>query len=193
MYKLLLFSGGIYKFSEFEEFIEDIGGFIVKIDSFKISRGMYFLAEEIKVLLVAPSVEIEELMIFAKNIKGSIEKIDVEDIEKEKIILLFEIYKNLKINETLSFLNDIVNILKNKTDFISLDGFEIDKTFFNNEMEYCRNFSNNQKENNENNEEFIEYTNINEIIYELLDILEKMKIIEKIIKETSFEYKISLK
>ncbi|WP_225370597.1 methyl-coenzyme M reductase family protein [Methanobrevibacter arboriphilus] len=42
MYELLLFTGGIYKFNEFKEFIDDLGGLIIEMESFKISRGMYF-------------------------------------------------------------------------------------------------------------------------------------------------------
>jgi len=91
MYKLLLFTGGIYKFNEFEEFIEDIGGLIIQIDSFKINRGMYFLSEEIKVLIIVPSEEENELKTIAKQIKGNIKTIAMKESEIEKIVLIFEI------------------------------------------------------------------------------------------------------
>ncbi|WP_042704343.1 methyl-coenzyme M reductase family protein [Methanobrevibacter arboriphilus] len=54
MYELLLFTGGIYKFNEFKEFIDDLGGLIIEMESFKVSRGMYFLSEEVKVLILVP-------------------------------------------------------------------------------------------------------------------------------------------
>ncbi len=182
MYKLLLFSGGVYKFDEFKEFIEDIGGIIVKIDSFEINRGMYFLSEEIKVILLVPSMDYDDIFSLAKNIKGNLEEIDMGSTDKEKVILIFEIYKNLKINESLD-LKELIHLIKNNQDFISINGFKIDKKFFHDEMGYCKEFSKNQEK--------CEYNTIKDIIKELLDIMEKMKLIEKRKKETLWKYKLT--
>ena len=164
MYELLLFTGGVYKFDEFKEFIEDIGGLIVQINSLEISRGMYFLSEEIKVLLIVPSKEENELKVIAKQIKGNIKTIAMKESEIEKIVLIFEIYKNLKINESMD-LKTIIHYLKSNQDFIKLE-------------EECK------FENICNYNEFIEK------ILELLFIMEKMKIIVKIEKKENYEYKL---
>lgn len=165
MYKLLLFTGGVYKFNEFKEFIEDIGGLIVQMNSLEISRGMYFLSEEIKVLIIVPSEEEMELKAIAKEIKGNVKTIKIKESEIEKIVLIFEIYKNMKTNESMD-LKTIIHYLKNNQEFIKLE-------------EECK------FENICNYEEFLEK------IVELLFIMEEMKIIEKIEKEENYEYKLT--
>ena len=167
MYKLLLFTGGVYKFNEFEEFVEDIGGLIVQIESLKISRSMYFLSEEIKVLIIIPSKEENELKTLAKQIKGNIKTIDMKESEIEKIVLIFEIYKNLKTNEYMD-LKTIIHYLKNNQDFIKL------------EEEYKF-------------ENICNYDEFKEKIFELLYIMEEMKIIERIRKKEIYEYKLKTK
>lgn len=49
MYQIMIYSGGLYKFDEFVEFIDDLGGLVLKRDKFYISRGEYFLSEEINI------------------------------------------------------------------------------------------------------------------------------------------------
>jgi len=164
MYKLLLFTGGVYKFNEFKEFIEDIGGLIVQMDSFEINRGMYFLSEEIKVLIIVPSDEENELKAIVKQIKGNIKTIAIKESEIEKIVLIFEIYKNLKTNEFMD-LTTIIHCLKNNQDFVKIEGT-------------CK-FEN-----------ICNYNEFKEKILELLFIMEKMKIIVKIEKKDNYEYKL---
>lgn len=43
MYKILVYSGGVYRFEEVLECVEDIGGIVLKRDEFNISRGSYFI------------------------------------------------------------------------------------------------------------------------------------------------------
>ncbi|ADP77635.1 Protein of unknown function UCP019164 [Methanothermus fervidus DSM 2088] len=92
MYELVLFTGGVYKYDEFEEFIEDIGGLILRQDKFEVHRGIYFLREEIKALTLVPECEIDKVKKFAKNLKGEIETIDVEDEVKEKSLWCLAVY-----------------------------------------------------------------------------------------------------
>ncbi|MEA4957664.1 hypothetical protein SDC9_08626 [bioreactor metagenome] len=163
MYELLLFTGGVYKFNEFKEFIEDIGGLIIEMESFKISRGIYFLSEEINVLILAPVGEKEEIEFFAKNIKGSIEQVKMEEKESEKVIIIFEIYKKLKINK-LSSIDEIVANLIDNNEFIKI--------------------KNRKNEITINKEEFLEK------ITNLLILMEEMEIIKRIEKEKTSYFKI---
>ncbi len=167
MYELLLFTGGVYKFDEFGEFIDDIGGLIIEMESFKVSRGMYFLSEEIKVLLIVPEKEISEIENYAKNVKGNIESVLMKDEEIEKTILIFEIYKNCKINQGTTK-EKLLTHLSSNPDFIQIKEFNISTPH--------------------------EKEDFSEKISELLTLMEEMNILEKITSESKDDfYKISLK
>lgn len=163
MYELLLFTGGIYKFDEFKEFIDDIGGLIVEMESFKVSRGMYFLSEEMKVLIIAPEEEKELIKDFAKKIKVNIEPVLMEDKEIEKVILIFEIHKKLQITKNINIEN-IIEYLLDNPDFIKIK--------------------------NCNSENICNENTFDEKIKELLILMEEMNIIEKIEKENLIHYQI---
>ncbi len=92
MYQVLLYSGGIYKFDEFVEFVEDCGGLVLKKDSFYISRGEYYLGEEIRVLIIIPIQEKEKTVKMAQELKGKIETVDLEFEEKSKILSCLVVY-----------------------------------------------------------------------------------------------------
>lgn len=98
MYQVLLYSGGIYKFDEFVEFIEDCGGLVLKKDSFYISRGDYYLGEEIRVLIIIPTPEKEKTVQMAQELKGKIESVDLEFEEKSKILSCLVVYDLLNNN-----------------------------------------------------------------------------------------------
>ncbi|BBL61455.1 MAG: hypothetical protein ISP01_00735 [Methanobrevibacter arboriphilus] len=187
MYELLLFTGGIYKFNEFKEFIDDLGGLIIEMESFKVSRGMYFLSEEVKVLILVPIGEKKEITHFAKKIKGSIEPVLMEEKECEKVILIFEIYKKLKINE-LTSIEIIIDHLINNTNFIEIKNLKNElpyEKYEKNKIE--RSITNFQiKKENYKKEEFLEK------IIDLLIIMEKMKIIETVEKKESAYFKIRI-
>ena len=163
MYKLLLFNGGVYKFDEFEELIEDIGGLKIEMESFKISRGNYFLSEEMNVLIIVPENEKEIVKSFAKKIKGSVEPVQMENKEIEKGIIIFEIYKKLQNTEYMN-INEIIKYLLDKADFISIDNCSIEIIF--------------------HEEDFPEKIN------KILIMMEKMNIIEKFKKDKLIYYKI---
>ncbi|RJS48438.1 MAG: hypothetical protein CIT03_08220 [Methanobacterium sp.] len=92
MYLIRVYSGGIYKFDEFVEFVEDLGGLVLKKDSFHISRGQYYLSEEIRVLTIIPPGEEKEAELMARKLKGSMEKPDMKFKEKKKILSCLAIY-----------------------------------------------------------------------------------------------------
>lgn len=163
MYELLLFTGGVYKFDEFKEFIDDIGGLIIEMESFKVSRGMYFLSEEMKVLIIVPEEEKQIIKGFAKKIKGNIEPVLMENKEIEKVILIFEIHRKLQIAESM-IINDIINHLSDKPDFINIKDCSL--------KNMC------------DKNGFLEKIN------ELLILMEEMNIIEKFEKDNLIHYQI---
>ena len=103
MYKILLFSGGLYKYDLLVEHVDDVGGLIIQKDSLQISRNTSFLREEIKVLLIIPSNEISSVRSLAKEIKGEIEELELEEPIREKLL------KSLKIYDFLSKSNSWLN------------------------------------------------------------------------------------
>lgn len=92
MYLVLVYSGGIYKFDEFVEFVEDLGGLVLKKDSFHISRGDYYLGEDIRALTIIPSQEKEKTQQLAQELKGRIENLEMENDEKSKILSCLVVY-----------------------------------------------------------------------------------------------------
>lgn len=95
MYKILLFSGGVYKFELLVEYIEDIGGLVVQEDRLHITRGNYFLSEEIRVMLIVPHTELSNVSSFANGIKGSVEELIIEKPLENKLINSLELYNIL--------------------------------------------------------------------------------------------------
>jgi hypothetical protein len=100
MYKILVFNGGVYRFDEIVEFVEDSGGIIIKRDEFHISRGAYFISQEIHVIIVLPEEDLEELKIFVKDLKGDIVDLEVENEQRIAIISLVPVYNLLSRVET---------------------------------------------------------------------------------------------
>ncbi|MDI6643491.1 MAG: methyl-coenzyme M reductase family protein [Methanobacteriaceae archaeon] len=92
MYEVLIFQGGIYKFNDFQELIEDLGGLILKKDHLEITRGIYFLSEEITVPLVLPVEEIENAKEIAKEIKGNLSKTKIDSLKKSELVSYLNIY-----------------------------------------------------------------------------------------------------
>lgn len=103
MYEIKAYSGGIYKFKDFKEFVEDLGGLILKKDSFHIIRGEYFLSEEIHVLTIIPHKDTEIVKKMAKDIKGRLESPNLNLNEKKQILSFLPIYDCLsQTNQELS-------------------------------------------------------------------------------------------
>lgn len=86
MYEIFLFSGGVYRFDELKEAVEDVGGVVFKKNLFQISRGTSFLAEEVQVMFIIPEEEENHIKSLSKEIKGHLKKLDVEDLKKKDIL-----------------------------------------------------------------------------------------------------------
>lgn len=95
MYHILLFSGGVYKFDQLVEYLEDVGGLLIREDRLEISRGTSFLSEEVRVLIIAPSEEIKSLKSLSKDIKGELEELEIKESQKEEFFSYLAIYSLL--------------------------------------------------------------------------------------------------
>jgi Methyl-coenzyme M reductase operon protein C len=95
VYKILGYSSGVYRFNEMVEFVEDIGGIVLTRDEFHISRGAYFISQEVHVILVIPSEALNDLKIFAKELQGDIEDLEVDKEQKIKVLSIIPVYNLL--------------------------------------------------------------------------------------------------
>ncbi len=86
MYEIFLFSGGVYRFEELKEAVEDVGGLVLKKDIFHKSRGSSFLANEVEVMLIIPLEDEENIRSLSNEIKGHLEKLDLEELKKRDIL-----------------------------------------------------------------------------------------------------------
>jgi len=64
VYILLGYSSGVYRFNEMVEFVEDDGGIVLTRDEFHISRGSYFISQEVHVILVIPQESLNDVKDF---------------------------------------------------------------------------------------------------------------------------------
>jgi len=92
MYKILVYNGGVYRFDELVEFVEDSGGMILRRDDFQISRGVYFISQEVHVIIITPSAVVGDLRDMAQELKGDIEMLKVEYEDKINVVSLLPIY-----------------------------------------------------------------------------------------------------
>jgi hypothetical protein len=95
MYKILLFSGGVYRFKDMVETVEDVGGLVLRKDQFEISRGSSYLSDEIQVMLIVPETEKEIVESLCSDIKGQIEEPDVDEPDKHILLTYIPIYNAL--------------------------------------------------------------------------------------------------
>ncbi len=95
MYKILVYNGGVYRFDELVEFVEDSGGIILRRDDFEISRGVYFISQEVHVIIITPEEVTEDLKLMAAELKGDVEILDVEYEDRINVISLLPVYNLL--------------------------------------------------------------------------------------------------
>ncbi|WP_321421591.1 methyl-coenzyme M reductase family protein [uncultured Methanobacterium sp.] len=95
MYKILHFSGGVYRFEQLAEHVEDIGGLLFQENHIHISRGTSFLSEEVQVIFLVPAKETTSVKELASEIKGEIEELEVEEPLKSNLINSMDIYNIL--------------------------------------------------------------------------------------------------
>ena len=75
------------------EFVEDSGGIVLSRDEFHISRGAYFIFQEIHVIIVIPEEALDDFKIFAaKELKGDIEELEIEEKQKIEVISVIPVY-----------------------------------------------------------------------------------------------------
>ncbi|MCE5214536.1 MAG: hypothetical protein LLF83_07455, partial [Methanobacterium sp.] len=86
MYEIFLFNGGVYRFNEFKETIEDIGGVVLKEDLFQISRGTYFRAEEIQAMIIIPLQDENIVRSLSDEIKGNLSKLELDEPQLRDIL-----------------------------------------------------------------------------------------------------------
>ncbi len=95
MYEIILFNGGVYKFDELMETVEDIGGLVVRKDHFHISRGQSYLSEEVQVMLIIPEEDKPVIESVSQDIKGIISKLDLEYSERNILLTYLSVYNAL--------------------------------------------------------------------------------------------------
>jgi len=97
VYILLGYSSGVYRFNEMVEFVEDAGGIVLTRDEFYISRGSYFISQEVHVILVIPQEVLNDVKNFAKELQGDIEYLEVEKEQKIKVLSIIPVYNFLSL------------------------------------------------------------------------------------------------
>lgn len=92
MYKILHFRGGLYKFDELVEFVEDTGGMVLNEDRLEIIRGDSYLSQEVHVLLIIPDEEKDNVKSLISEIKGMVEEIKPTVDQNNLFLSYFSIY-----------------------------------------------------------------------------------------------------
>jgi hypothetical protein len=118
MYKILVYNGGVYRFDELVEFVEDVGGLVLKRDDFHVSRGAYFISQEVHVIIVTPEDVTEDLEAMASDLMGDIEVLDVDYPDKINVISLIPVYNIL--SRENSWMD--IDVLNDKLECPCVDG-----------------------------------------------------------------------
>jgi len=98
MYEVLHFRGGIYRFDELSEYVEDVGGLVLLKDHFEIIRGDSYLSTEVHVILMVPEEELETLNSIILEIKGMSENVEITDEQEIHLFSYLSIYDVLNKN-----------------------------------------------------------------------------------------------
>ena len=99
MYEVFFFRGGIYRFDELVEYIEDVGGMVLSKDCFEVIRGDSYLSTEVHVLLVVPEEEVGNTKSLITEIKGMIDNVEVTEKQKKFLLSYLSIYDALNRTE----------------------------------------------------------------------------------------------
>ena len=100
MYEIFYFRGGVYKFDELVEYIEDVGGMVLRKDCFELIRGDSYLSTEVHVLIVVPEEEVKNTKSLIEEIKGISDKVEATDEQKKSLLAYLSIYDSLNRNDT---------------------------------------------------------------------------------------------
>lgn len=112
MYDIFLFCGGVYRFDELKEAVEDMGGLVLKEDLFHIRRGVSFLANEVEAILIIPVEDEDIIKSLSKEIKGHLKKLDLEESKKEDVLTYISIYDTLTKSRRWMTLDEIKNSIE---------------------------------------------------------------------------------
>ena len=58
-------------------------------------RGSYFISQEVHVIIVTPEEGLDELKKIAKDLKGDIEELDIEDEKRISVMSILPVYNLL--------------------------------------------------------------------------------------------------
>jgi hypothetical protein len=166
MYKILHFSGGVYKFDLLAEHVEDVGGLLFQENRLHISRGASFLSEEVKVIFIIPLNEVSSVNDLASEIKGEIEELDIEEPLKSNLINSMDIY----------------NILCKADDWVNNDIIS--------ESDEYNPIENSFRESGDDNELPDDNNNLQDNLKECLDLMLSLELVEKRDHDGTSEYRI---
>lgn len=107
MYRILHFRGGMYKFDELAEYVDDVGGLVLTRDHFDIIRGDSYLSTEIHVLLMVPEEELKPLKSIIEEIKGMSEKVEITLKQREHLFSYLSVYDALNKNDSWTLKEDL--------------------------------------------------------------------------------------
>lgn len=170
MYKILHFSGGVYKFDLLAEHVEDIGGLIIPEKFILKSRGSYFLSEEIQVIFIVPPSEVSNIELWAKEIKGEIREVDLEEPLKSNLITLLNIY----------------DILCKARDWVTTDILK-SHSGFNDNISKSKRYNTNLNSFSRPSGKHLPYN-----LEKCLDLMLSLKLIEKREKQGKVEHRVKL-
>ena len=100
MYEIFYFRGGVYKFDELVEYIEDVGGMVLRKDCFELIRGDSYLSTEVHVLIVVPEEEVKNAKSLIEEIKGISDEIEATREQKKTLLAYLSIYDSLNRTDT---------------------------------------------------------------------------------------------
>ena len=110
VYMILGYSSGVYRFNEMVEFVDDAGGIVLTRDEFHISRGSYFISQEVHVILVIPPEVLKDLKVIAKELQGDIEYLEVKKEDKINVMCILPVYNILSHEDSWMDIETIQNI-----------------------------------------------------------------------------------
>ena len=109
MYEIFYFRGGVYKFDELVEYIEDVGGMVLRKDCFELIRGDSYLSTEVHVLLVVPEEEVENIKSLIEEIKGVSDEVKATEEQKKILLGYLSIYDSINRMDTWTEEENIKN------------------------------------------------------------------------------------
>lgn len=111
MYEVLHFKGGVYRFDELSEFVEDVGGLILNRDHFEIIRGDSYLSTEVHVLLMVPEEELKPLKSIISEIKGISENLEITNEQRTQLLLYLSVYDALNKNNSWTLKEHLMDLM----------------------------------------------------------------------------------